>query len=671
MASATDRGAAFHPLEPAPLTVREGAPWSERYGDVYFSRGEGIAESRLVFLEASGLPQRWQGRDLFTIAETGFGTGLNFLLTFALWRTRPAPGWLHYLSAELHPFTPGDLARLVARLPADLRVLGGELLTQYPEPIPGFHRLVFPEDRLSLTLLFGDAADMYSRCEARVDAWYLDGFAPARNPQLWNDALYAQLGRLTRPGGTLASYTAAGHVRRSLEAAGFRVERRPGFGAKRERIVGGRVPGPAAPDPRPPWFRWPAPAAPSARHAVVLGAGLAGSAAALALARRGWRVDLLDAGPGPAAGASGNPAGVLMPHLSADHGMLSRFTLTAAEFAWRWIESLGVAPEHLPRDRCGVLWLADGARLRERLARIGARLPLPETILRTVDAGQAAELAGVGVTLPGLFLPLAGWVDPAALCRAQLDAAGATLISGRRVARVLRDGDSWYLEDDQGRTIAAAPRVVLANAHGLPDLHPGIEMRPLRGQLSVLPPDPATRLLRRVLCYEGYVTPATPAGHICGASHVRGDTDTALRAREHADNLAALARIWPAAWTGRPPPMAGRAALRYNAPGRLPLVGALPDMPAFEQTYGDLHHGRSADRYPDAPCLPGIYTSLAHGSRGLATAPLSAELLASLMHGDPLPLPRELVEALHPARECIRRLKRKPLGVRESTRIKP
>jgi tRNA 5-methylaminomethyl-2-thiouridine biosynthesis bifunctional protein len=661
MASGTDQARGFTALEPSVLALRDATPWSERYGDVYYSRRRGADESTEVFLRANGLPDRWAHRDLFTVAETGFGTGLNFLLTWDLWRGRPGPGWLHYLSAELHPFMPADMARLVATLPAGLRALGETLVSQYPETIPGFHRLIFPRDRVTLTLLFGDATEGFAQCEARVDAWYLDGFAPARNPGLWHAALYAQMARLTAPGGTLASYTAAGHVRRGLQAAGFHIERRPGFGAKRERIVGRRDTGATLPDARAPWFRWPDAAEPDERHVAVVGAGLAGSALALALARRGWEVTVVDAGPGAASGASGNPAGILMPHLSADHGVLSRFTLQASEFARHWIDSMHVSPDSLPRDWCGALWLADGERLAGRLERIAARLPLPETVMRPVDARQASALAGVPLTLPGLFLPRAGWVDPKALCRAQLSSAGARVLTDMRIERVQRAGGHWHLEDGGGRIVARASRLVLANARGMPELHPGIETRPLRGQLSLLAPSPATRALQRVLCYEGYVTPAMAAGHVCGASFVRGDTGTDLRAEEHAAILAALERVWPGACPGEPPPMTGRAAVRYNAPGRLPLAGPLPNMAEFDRIYGDLHHGRPARDYPDAPCLPGMYASLAHGSRGLTTVPLAAELVASLMHGDPLPLPRDLVEALHPARGRVRALIRSPV----------
>ncbi|HSP01319.1 MAG TPA: FAD-dependent 5-carboxymethylaminomethyl-2-thiouridine(34) oxidoreductase MnmC, partial [Thioalkalivibrio sp.] len=477
---------------------------------------------------------------------------------------------------------------------------------------------------------------------------------------LWNPHLYDQIARLSPRGATLVSFTADDPVHRGLETAGFRIEAHPGPGNSGQHLTGQRLASPYPEDLRAPWFHIPEAASAPERQVTVVGAGLAGTSVALALARRGWDVTVVDQGPGPATGASGNPAGILMPHLSADHGVVSRFSLQAAEFSRHWIESLGADTRTLPRAWCGALWLADGERLTQRHARIAERLALPETILRKVDAQEASELAGVPLALPGLFLPRAGWVDPAALCRVQLESSGARMLFGRQLAGLVRQGDAWRLVDEAGDTITCSSRVVLANGEGLPGLLQGIEPNTLRGQLSQFPATAASRRLRRVLCYEGYVTPQTAAGHVCGASFVRNDRATDLRPGEHADNLAALTRIWPVALAGLSPRLAGRAALRHTSPGRVPMVGPLADMPAFDALYAELHHGRPQQHYADAPCLPGVYLSLAHGSRGLATAALAAELLASQMHGDPLPLPRTLTEALHPVRDRVRTLRRKP-----------
>lgn len=227
-------------IEPAALVWRGDEPFSRAYDDIYFTSGAGLEESRYVFLRHNGLPGRWRGREVFTIAETGFGTGLNFLLTWQAWREcADASQRLDYLSVERHPLSRDDLARALALWP-QLRELSAALLAQYPPPRGGAHRLEFDEGRVCLTLLFGDVARMLPPLRAAVDAWFLDGFDPAKNPRMWSREVYEQMARLCAEGGTFATFTAAGVVRRGLQAAGFTVLKAKGFGAKREMLHGYR-----------------------------------------------------------------------------------------------------------------------------------------------------------------------------------------------------------------------------------------------------------------------------------------------------------------------------------------------------------------------------------------------------------------------------------------------
>jgi tRNA 5-methylaminomethyl-2-thiouridine biosynthesis bifunctional protein len=216
-----------------------GVPYSPEYGDVYHSADGGPEQARHVFLGGNGLPGRWRGRGAFTIVETGFGLGVNFLVTCAaLLADAHAPEHLHYVSAEKHPFEKDDLAAALARY-TELAPLAGELAAAWPAAVAGVHRLKLARGRVELTLLFGDAAEMLPRVDARADAFYLDGFAPARNPELWSAGILRELARLAAPGATLATWTVARAVRERLAAAGFAVEKRPGFGRKREMLAGG------------------------------------------------------------------------------------------------------------------------------------------------------------------------------------------------------------------------------------------------------------------------------------------------------------------------------------------------------------------------------------------------------------------------------------------------
>jgi tRNA 5-methylaminomethyl-2-thiouridine biosynthesis bifunctional protein len=234
------------PLESAHLTLAaDGTPISETYGDVYYPSAGGHAQARHVFLAGNDLPARWRGRDSFTILETGFGLGLNFLATAQAWRDDPQPcRELHFISLEKHPFAAVDLALAHAAWP-ELAALAAQLRRLWPPLEPGNHRIEFARcagGRLILTLIFADATDALPTLDAAVDAFYLDGFSPARNPELWSPALCRSLARLAVPGATLATWSVAGSVRRALTAAQFVVEKRAGFAHKRQMLVGRHEP---------------------------------------------------------------------------------------------------------------------------------------------------------------------------------------------------------------------------------------------------------------------------------------------------------------------------------------------------------------------------------------------------------------------------------------------
>ncbi|MES2145657.1 MAG: tRNA (5-methylaminomethyl-2-thiouridine)(34)-methyltransferase MnmD [Pseudomonadota bacterium] len=215
-------------LDAAPLIWREGGvPVSERFDDPYFSLQGGLAETLHVFLAGNGLPGRL--REGFRIAELGFGTGLNLLATARAWA---GPGRISFTSFEAYPMAAGDMARALAAFP-ELSGLAADLVRDWGRGLRAFALA-----GVDVQVIEGDAAATLPHWDRMADAWYLDGFSPAKNPDLWSDALMAAVARHTAPGGTFATYTAAGHVRRALEAAGFAVGRRPGFGRKRHMTAG-------------------------------------------------------------------------------------------------------------------------------------------------------------------------------------------------------------------------------------------------------------------------------------------------------------------------------------------------------------------------------------------------------------------------------------------------
>lgn len=626
------------PLIPATLSFLNGIPYAKAFGDVYHSADGGAEQARHVFLAGNGLPARWQNRARFTIIETGFGLGLNFLVTWNAWRNDPTRAQrLHYVSIEKHPFQAADLEQLHAIWP-ELATLSNALRSAWPPLVPGFHRLLLDEGRVILTLAFGDIADVLPQLDIQADAFYLDGFAPGKNPGMWTSDMLSRLNRLAALAATLATYTVSAPVRRSLAQAGFVCEKVAGFGRKREMLR-------ASFTPR--WQVQDSHSLPAKRKAIVIGAGLAGSAACERLGAHGWHVTLIDRRCGPAQEASGNVAGIAMPLLSKDDNPTSRLTRAAYLFTLQRWRQLGGVGKTILGETCGVLQRADDeydARIQQSTA---AQWQYPADFARWLEAAQVAHLLNDESSSGGWLFPQGGWVQPASVCRAMLAACEKLLETrfSHSVAQLKKVDGGWQVLDAQGICIAEAPVVILANGTNATNLSP-ISMLPLssiRGQVTHLPAAllPA---LPMVICGDGYVTP--PADGICcvGASY-DNDDELALRQDSQAGNLARLARLLPQGAAGLLSlPLAGRVGFRCVTPDRLPLVGALPDCSA----------PISGTRLKDVPRFPGLYGLLGYGSRGLIWASFAAELLASLLEGEPLPVERSLVAALDPARFALK-----------------
>ena len=627
-------------LVPATLHLVDGIPFAGSYDDVYHSADGGLEQARHVFLGGNRLPQRWQGKTHFTIVETGFGLGLNFLATWAAWRADPERcERLHFVSIEKHPFRAADLGTLHAMWP-ELVELSAQLRAAWPPLAPGFHRLLLDGGKVMLTLVFGDISDCLPQIEAGADAFYLDGFSPSKNPDMWSPEILARINRIAAPGATVATYTVSSAVRKALTQAGFTCEKLPGFGRKREMLA-------ARFEPR---WQVQAPTPPARRDAIVIGAGVAGCAAAERLAARGWNVTLIERHGKPAQEASGNLAGIVMPLVSKDDSVPSRLSRAAYLFTQRiWQEAGGIG-RAFAGEACGVLQLARDAE-NEAAQREAIDTGLyPPDYVRWVDATEAQRLLGTEVAFGGWLFPQGGWVTPASLCHALLDACGERLQRrfDCKVAGIAREGYEWKALDAAGNTIACAPVMIVAGgAHAA--MFPQTRDLPLpaiRGQVTHVP---AAGLLPlpMVLCGEGYIT--RPAQGLCcvGATY-EFDDDPALRQSSQDENLARLAQLLPQA-SIPDPGLAGRVGFRCVPPDRLPLVGALPD--AAQPIAGS--------RLRDVPRLPGLYALLGYASRGLVWAPFAAELLASKLEGEPLPVESELAAALDPARFALKEHRRK------------
>ncbi len=630
----------------------DGTPFSPRFGDRYHSENGGLDQARQVFLHGCGLPAAWADAAQWHILETGFGFGLNFLVTWAAWRADPRrPRMLHFVSTEAWPVSAADLLRAASAHPA-LAPLAQELHDQFWGLLPGVHRLTFDGGRVLLTLCIGDAQTVLRQQEWTVDSVYLDGFSPQRNPDLWNLHTLKAVARCCRRGTRLATWTLARAVRDALTQCGFHVEKVPGVPPKRDNLQ-------ATFDPRwEPRTSRPAPSTPS--HAaparcIVIGGGLAGAATAASLARRGWQVQVLDMGDAPAAGASGLPVGLFAPHLSPDDNVFSRVSRSGVRAMLQ--QSKVLLQQGVDWNPCGVL---------ERRPEQNLGLPAGWEQSPGADWSQAAsaptlQAAGLAQDTPACWHAKAGWVQPARLVRALLAQPGIEWCPRKSVARLQRSpatdsaatGDStatgiWQALDDHGHTIAEAECVVLAagpacNALLAASSAPTLPLQSVRGQLSwgrqdtgaaALPPFPVNGnggLVAHVPRDAGL------AWHM-GSTFER-DVDalpltSAEVAAAHATNWRRLQELLPNAAPTLQAAFASTshsdtaavcawASVRCTATDRLPIVGPV-----------------------DAQALPGLWVCSAMGARGLTRAVLCGELLAALVNAEPLPLDARLARAM-------------------------
>ena len=571
-------------VEPARFEMRDATPYSPAFGDVYHSAAGGLAQVQHVFLAGNGLPGRWARRDRFVILETGFGFGLNFLATWRAWKEDPArPRRLHYVAVEKHPFTLADLRALHEAYP-DVRDEAAALHAAWPVLVSGGHRLEF--DDVLLTLFFADIAILRD-LRLAADAVYLDGFAPTKNPEMWTHQVMRSISRLAAEDATVATWSVATPVRDALQATGFAVEKRAGFGGKREMLVGRNI-------------RKVSRSTPAERKAVVVGAGLAGAAVCERLCARGWEVELRERHAEPAQEASGNHAGTFHPIVTPDDSIFARLTRAGFLYALqRWN-----ALDAVRYDRCGVLQLARNDK--ELASQRESTAGLPPEYAQYVTAEEASSHAGVPLGAPGVWFPEGGWIQPASLVRAQLDACGERL--QRRFASTVE-------KIPDGRV------VVLANSAEAPKLCtiPNLRLRRVRGQLTYLA-ESAIEAPHVVVLRGGMLLPPVDATCVVGATYDLEDPDAAVREDSHEGNLARLGAI---VGTSDAKPIGGRVAFRAVTPDRLPVVGKI-----------------SHD----------VHAAFAYGSRGLVWAALAAEIIACELEGEPLPVEGKLADALAPAR---------------------
>jgi tRNA 5-methylaminomethyl-2-thiouridine biosynthesis bifunctional protein len=649
----------------------DGAPRSNQFDDIYFDHESGLDETNYVFLEHNQLKTRWQAlasqnkSSSFTIAETGFGTGLNFLCAWQLWqqicqqdKSQLKQSRLHFISVEKYPLNQDTLKNALTMWPS-LNTLSDELIAKYPTLCQGLHRIELDHGRIQLSLYFGEAAEGFTSLNANVDAWFLDGFAPSKNPAMWNDELFKQLNRLSHTGTTFSTFTAAGIVRRGLKSAGFDVKKVKGFGHKREMAIGALNEQPLSFSQRQneaePWFTNRTTITPDINKVLIVGAGLAGCHTARALANKGIQVDIWDCHQNIAEEASGNAQGMLYPKLASQDSSVNRFYLSSYLYACRLLNQL--------EQKQGLIWQQTGLEQRattpneaikfEKLIKQGL---YPDSVMTAFGDETSDEKA--------IFWPLSGWASPKKWCQQLVQHKNIHFHPGHRLRALKQTDSTWEasasVNDISDVKTESYSHIVLctANHKDITDPLLSLPTKAVRGQVSALTlTNPLT--LDRVLCQTGYVSPPIDNVLNFGSSYSFDDNNQNVTLSDHQGNLKKLTELIPDFdWLSKGTECAGRVAFRCTVLDHAPIIGPIPNKTSFIDTYKMLSKNAKWKTNEIAENLTGLYINIGHGSRGLISTPLAGEYLASLILQETSVYERQVERCIHPARFMVRELKK-------------
>ncbi|MBB6522368.1 bifunctional tRNA (5-methylaminomethyl-2-thiouridine)(34)-methyltransferase MnmD/FAD-dependent 5-carboxymethylaminomethyl-2-thiouridine(34) oxidoreductase MnmC [Pseudoteredinibacter isoporae] len=667
----------------------ERQPICQRFDDVYFSTDDGLEETRHNFIRPSRLAERFPALnkdEVFRVGETGFGTGLSFLACWQVWQQSNSPGRLEFYSVEKYPLDRTQLKKALVQWP-ELAGMVEALWESYPSvPAAGWHRLEF--NGVVLQLFIGDVLDgLLELCRTKhlrfleqnrqFDAWFLDGFAPAKNPDMWREDVLECITQLSRRQATVATFTAVSAVRKSLQARGFDMKKASGFGLKREMMAGDFTGPPNEERSWPssvfsklneaPWDLQINPTE-TQRQVCIIGGGIAASCNARALAEAGYSVTILERHKTLAQEGSGNPQGVLYAKLSHRPETLSQFNLHCLLYAQRFYRALlnntGANNERsFEAELCGVVQLAQSEKqyaqqgqLLDYLAQYGPT----EDFVQRLPAEELSRVSGIDIDKPGLYFPDAGWLNPASACEALCQHPNIEIRFEQEVENVMRKGELWQCLDASGQILNTSHLVVIANANDAKRFQQSAELplKPVRGQVSYIEASAGSEKLQTVVCGRGYIAPERNGQHCLGASFNLHERTLDLRLEEQQSNFQHLQDDCPSLFsalnTEDEPALRGRVALRCTSPDYLPLVGPVHDAAAMQERFALLSHNAKAT-IPTPGCYhEGLYISVAYGSRGLCYAPLAAAELLSQIQQAPSPMGAMLRKALNPARFTIR-----------------
>ncbi len=652
------------------LIWRDGQPYSELFDDIYYSSDEaedisGESEFQHVFFKHNALPERWQGRNDFVIAELGFGSGLNCILTIREWLKHCAEcneeKTLHYVAIEKYPLSAETIVELISRYP-ELKPLCDELVEKYPPAIATTHNRRLFNNRVVIHFKFMDVYHALADNKLNVDAWFLDGFSPAKNPAMWSQELFICIAQNSAYGATCSTYTAAGLVKRNLQKAGFMVNKVTGYGKKRDMLVAklpveqlNNTTSSSLKYKDKPWFEPPLKKAPSIKNATIVGAGIAGLSLAYALVQRGWMVTIVDKQGNNQKQASANPAPIVYPRLSINNDVDTEFFTAAYCYALYVFKSLQKKSQQRFWFDDGLLQLMDKKRITQIIEKfqlnsdfISIAKGMDNESLAKKEEQVLVNYASAGVVLPAILSDVL-----------QNECAGKLNIINAEVTSISYDGKKWQCLG-HSQLINETEILVIANGMAINDLALSLKfpVDVIRGQVVRLNENQASHQIKKILNAEVHITPAINSKHYLGATYTRNNWNLEVSQKDNRALLESLNKFYPdifkeddicETWVG----------FRTISKDRVPIVGAVADVSFFNKEYADIALGSTTKIYPPASYLNGLYISAAHGSRGFTSSFLSAEIVASLINNDPSPVNKRVIDYLSPSRFMVNNLKRR------------
>ncbi len=627
----------------ADLSWKENTPISTLYNDVYYSSISGINETNYVFLEHNQLAKRFlelKDNEHFIIAETGFGSGLNFLATLNLWRSIvKTKAKLFFISFEKHPLKPIDLEKTLSNFPT---LAVKELLEQYYLPLQSGHRLYFAPN-VYLNLVIGDIKNTLNTQNFIANAWYLDGFTPTKNIDMWNISVIEEIARHSSPGTTFATFSANSMVRKLLIHHGFMVHKDKGF-AKREMLYGEYTTPLLHSNDYKPWFSVPKN---TTNKIIIIGCGISGAATAYSLAKRGYDVTIYEKANEL---DSGNDQMILYGNFSGNYTPLLEISYSGYRYSHNLIKSL--LTENVDYQACGVIQLAHNQTQLAQQQKILAS-SIPKDFCYHIDNIEIERIAGIKIDCnSGLYYPYGVWLNPTNLIKQLLRHSNIKLVLNSNITDI-NYTDKWYIKSNN-TVIDSSSHLVLCNSHQLQQfkLTANLPIIKTRGQISKL----GTNLnLKSVICGKAYITPYNNRHHTLGATFKTNVTDSTIINEEHIENINAIQSFIPHLYSNYSQ-ISGYANIRASCQDYLPMVGPVADYIEFKSVYQALAKDAKIKLDTSCPYLPGLYLNVAHGSKGVLTAPFCGEIIADYIDNTPFAISVQLRQALHPNRFWVKEI---------------